>query len=461
MIKVIFHDEDICRNIFEFIRTQLPSYENKKDMEISIRDNINYLEILISSKEINKTILVKKVEDKRELKFNIKRELYKNLYNYFDNEDPWGILTGVRPVKLVLSLLEKNSIEKTKEILKNYYLLNDDSINLCLDIAKTELSYLYPVNRNRYSLYIHIPICPTKCSYCSFLTLDNNKKNTKIYTDYLIEELKYYSQFVKNPPHTVYIGGGTPTSIDIKELEEIIRTVNIYYKKPLEFTVECGRPDTINKEILLMLKEMGVNRISINPQSMNNKTLKNIGRSHSVEDILLSYDIAKKIGFESINMDLILGLPGESVEDVNYSLNKVISLDPENITIHTLSLKNGSDLYKNKNFSNCNDIDEMLKLTKSLTKKNDYMPYYMYRQKRMLGNGENIGYSKVSKESIYNMVMMEEKETILGFGMCSTSKFYYPEKNKILKTMNYRNLKDYINKNNKVSKSKYINDFKF
>lgn len=460
MIKVVFHDEDICRNIFEFIRTQLPSYENQRDMEVSIVENLEYLEIKISSREINKSILVEKVRDKRKLKFNIKRELYKSLYDYFDNEDPWGILTGVRPVKLVLSLLEKHSMEETKAILKDYYLLDNESIELCLNIAKTERSYLYPVDRNRYSLYVHIPFCPTKCSYCSFLTLNNSRENTKIYTNYLIEELKYYSNFVKNPPHTVYIGGGTPTAINIKELEEIIKTINNYYKRPLEFTVECGRPDTINKEVLLMLKELGVNRISINPQSMNNKTLKTIGRSHSVEDILLSYEIARKIGFESINMDLILGLPGEDLKDIKYSLENVISLDPENITIHTLALKNGSDLYKNNKFIN-SDILNMLKTTKKLTKENNYFPYYMYRQKRMLGNGENIGYSKISKESIYNMVMMEEKETILGFGMCSTSKFYYPEKNKILKTMNYRNLKDYINKENRVSKIKYMNDFEF
>lgn len=405
---------------------------------------------------------MEKVKEKKEQKILIKQKLYSELKPYFEQKDPWGVLTGVRPTKLVLNLLEEYDEKEVVSILKNKYLLDNNSINLCMDIAKKEINYIYPINKNRYSLYIHIPFCPSKCSYCSFLTMKNEKIYTKKYTEVLIEELKRNSENILNSPRSVYIGGGTPTSLENIDLEKIISTVNSYYGNSKEFTVECGRPDTISYDTLSMLKQNNVDRISINPQTMKDETLKLIGRSHSVKDIIESYNMAKKIEFKSINMDLILGLPGENKNDVKNTLEEIFKLNPENITIHTLAIKNGSLLYE-KNYDNIGESKEILDLTKKLTNENKYYPYYMYRQKRMLGNGENIGYSKEGFESIYNMAMMEEKESILGFGMCSTSKFFYPNEKKIKKVMHFRNLNDYYNKNNEISEKRlnYIKDFKF
>lgn len=462
MIKVYYENEDINHDVFEFLRLKFPSYDKSKKMEAFLDKEDNF-KIEIICDEFKKTIITPISDDNREQKHIIKQEIYKNLYTKFENKDPWGILTGVRPVKLALNALEKNnSMEETRQILKNHFLLEDDSVNLCLDIAKKESEYIYPINKNRYSLYIHIPFCPTKCSYCSFLTMHNDLENTKKYTTSLIKELIEMSKYIENSPRTVYIGGGTPTAIETQDLEKIIKTVNKYYGKTEEFTVECGRPDTINMEKLLMLKNNGVNRISINPQTMRDSTLERIGRSHSVLDIIEVYNIAREIGFKSINMDLILGLPGEYIQDVKYSLEEIFKLSPENITIHTLAIKNGSKLY-DKSYNNNKKSEEILKLTKKMTKENGYKPYYMYRQKRMMGNGENIGYSKEGNESIYNIVMMEEKESVLGFGMCSTSKFFYPEINRVEKVMQFRNLEDYINKNHEtlIKKKKYLKDFKF
>lgn len=461
MINVEFNNEDIKHNVFEFLRITFPSYELYNDLNVKIIEEDNYL-IKVSCENFNKSFYAKKVKDKREQKYIIKQQLYKNLEEFFEFKDSWGILTGIRPVKLVIKLLEKFSEQETEEILKNYYLLSDDSIKTAINIARREQKIIYPLDKNRYSLYIHIPFCPSKCSYCSFLTMSNKSENTEIYIKTLIEELKSESDKIQKAPRTIYIGGGTPTAVKIEELEKVIKTVKSYYGLSDEFTVECGRPDTINKDVLSMLYENKVNRISINPQTMNDKTLNLIGRNHSVEDIINTYYDARKIGFNCINMDLILGLPDESKSDVIKSLNDVIELKPENITIHTLAVKNGSKLYESK-YNNIKESNDILKATKEITFRNKYNPYYMYRQKRMMGNGENIGYAIDGFESVYNIIMMEEKESVLGFGMCSTTKFFYPEEDRIEKIMQYRNLKDYVENFGKVNKKKdkYFVDFEF
>lgn len=462
MIKILCENEDIKRDVFEFIRLHFPSYENNNEnLEILIVEGKD-LELYINFRNIHEKIILKKMQENRLNKIMIKQKLYILLFDYFELHDSWGILTGVKPIKLTLKLMEKNSEIEVRNILKNIYYLLDDAIDLCLDIAKIQYKYIYPLDRNRYNLYVHIPFCPSKCSYCSFLTLNDDKNTVEKYTENLIEELKVNSEFIKNPPRSIYIGGGTPTVLNEDELFKVVNTINNYYGKSLEFTVECGRPDTIDFNTLQMLKENAVDRISINPQTMNEDTLVKIGRKHSVEDILDTYEMAKKLKFNAINMDLILGLPDEGQKEVINSLKIINALNPENITIHTLALKNGSKLYKD-DFNNKNNMNEILEISKTMTMENNYNPYYMYRQKRMLGNGENIGYSKKGLESIYNIAMMEEKESILGAGMCSSSKFFYPETNKLKKVMQYRNINDYFSKNIEIirKKEKYFNDFEF
>lgn len=462
MIKILCENEDIKRDVFEFIRLHFPSYENNNEnLKILIVEGKD-LELYINFRNIHEKIILKKMQENRLNKIMIKQKLYILLFDYFELHDSWGILTGVKPIKLTLKLMEKNSEIEVRNILKNIYYLLDDAIDLCLDIAKIQYKYIYPLDRNRYNLYVHIPFCPSKCSYCSFLTLNDDKNTVEKYTENLIEELKVNSEFIKNPPRSIYIGGGTPTVLNEDELFKVVNTINNYYGKSLEFTVECGRPDTIDFNTLQMLKENAVDRISINPQTMNEDTLVKIGRKHSVEDILDTYEMAKKLKFNAINMDLILGLPDEGQKEVINSLKIINALNPENITIHTLALKNGSKLYKD-DFNNKNNMNEILEISKTMTMENNYNPYYMYRQKRMLGNGENIGYSKKGLESIYNIAMMEEKESILGAGMCSSSKFFYPETNKLKKVMQYRNINDYFSKNIEIirKKEKYFNDFEF
>ncbi|SHH66761.1 oxygen-independent coproporphyrinogen-3 oxidase [Anaerosphaera aminiphila DSM 21120] len=457
MIRIKHDNQNVKKEIFEFLRIKFPSYERNNLMDVDIKVSDNY-KINIKFKEFSKFIVVRKVNDLKLQKILIKQELYKALSPYFENKDEWGILTGVRPIKLILQLLEDNDEFKTKLILREKYLLNDDLIKYLLDIAKRESKIIYPIDRDSYSIYIHIPFCPSKCSYCSFQTLIYNSEISKIYVTELIEELKRESIFFTKPPKTVYIGGGTPTSIGVKLLRNIIDTVGSYYGVSEEFTVECGRPDTINEEMLLMLKEMGINRISINPQSMNECTLKNMGRNHSMEDIYRAYELSRKIGFFCINMDLILGLPGESLEDNRTSLNKIIKLGPENITVHTLSVKNGSKLFDEKYMNNVS-INRAIEYTKNITLNSGYFPYYLYRQKRMLGSGENIGYCKEGFESMYNILMMEEKQSIIGFGMSSSSKFFYPELKKVESVMNFRNMKDYVERNSEIY-SKKIKQYK-
>lgn len=218
--------------------------------------------------------------------------------------------------------------------------------------------------------------------------------------------------------------------------------------------MECGRPDTINKEILNLLNEYKVNRISINPQTMNDKSLRLIGRSHSSTDIINAFKLARNFKNFVINADLILGLPGESLEDIKYSLNEVVNLNPENITIHTLSIKSGSKLMDNNYNDFNNNINEGLDYIKNKLKINEYFPYYMYRQKRILGNGENIGYSKLDNESIYNIAIMEERQSIIGLGMGSTTKFYNSKNEKVEKYFNYKNMRDYLHKEYKFLNEK-------
>lgn len=272
------------------------------------------------------------------------------------------------------------------------------------------------------------------------------------YTDKLIYEIGQIGDMMKEKTiSTVYIGGGTPTAIPIDNLDRIIKAIYEYFGHDniVEMTVEAGRPDTIYREMLEMLKENNVERISINPQTMNDNTLKLIGRRHYSKDIVESYYLAREIGFDIINMDLIVGLPTEGVKEITNTLKEIEKLNPENLTVHTLSIKRGSkfkatmDRYK---IESQRIIDEMLENTRKFAEHMKLKPYYMYRQKQILGNMENIGYAKEGKECIYNIVMMEEKETVVAAGMGGVSKVFYPKENRIERISNVKSLEEYLNR---------------
>ena len=436
MIRVNSKNEGLNLAIFNLLREYFPSRENssEKDIVVDIDDKL-VIKLNIDDKEI---ILNEKfsINDKTKIKKHILLSLFSNI----EIKNDYGVLTGIRPTKLVRKLLLENSIQKTKVILIDDYLISKEKVDELIDIVEVE-NNMFSKKRSNISLYFHIPFCPSICSYCSFTTYKSDKEKMDLYIDNLIKE---FSSVDKNIiPSSIYIGGGTPTELDSYNLERLLREIKSKFDVNCEYTVECGRPDTISIEKLDLLKHYGVNRISINPQTMNDETLKKIGRTHSVEDIIKAYELARKRNF-IINMDLIVGLPDEDQDDICNSLSKIIELEPENITVHSLAIKNGSRLFKENKFYSTRDSFDIVK---KIMSDNEYYPYYLYRQKRMVDSGENIGFSKKGFECLYNSIIIEEVESILGFGVSASSKLLNRNNNKFKQ---YLNFKDLITYNNRV-----------
>lgn len=414
-----------------------------------------YIDNILSKRSIEKIdeIEVYRGSFDKDIRVGIKKTIIDAIISTTKTKIPWGILTGIRPVKIIHDLIDRNvNEEEIIKVLIEEYILDIDKAQLILDVAKRQRNHIYPLDSDRYSLYISIPFCPTRCLYCSFPALPINKYENYIkeYVSKLIYEIDKVSELMEGKNiNTVYIGGGTPTAIPPVELERIIQNVYLRFgeKNIKEFTVEAGRPDTITNEYLKMLNANNINRISINPQTMNDKTLQIIGRNHTSEDIISTFHMAKQIGFKSINMDLIVGLPGEGVKEIKSTLEEIKRLDPENLTIHTLSVKRGSkfkDTMDQYALEGQDILWDMLNETVKYAKDMKLDPYYLYRQKQTLGNFENVGYSKSSMECIYNIAMMEERETIIGAGMGSVSKIFLTEENKIKRVPNFKSLKEYM-----------------
>ena len=396
---------------------------------------------------------------KRMVGIGIKKTLYNALSSISNMKIPWGVLTGIRPVKIVHNLLDEKIDEmEILDILMREYKLFPLKAQLIIEIAKRQRRYIYPLDEDRYSLYISIPFCPTRCIYCSFPSVPVNKYKEFIgdYRDKLIWEIKRIGELMDEKSiHSVYIGGGTPTAIPWRDLETIIKQVYLSFGKTniKEITVEAGRPDTINQDVLNMLHDYDIDRISINPQTMNDDTLKLIGRNHNSADIKKAYYMAREIGFKIINMDLIIGLPSEGKEDVLKTLVEIEKLNPENLTVHTLAVKRGSKFKETMDkysIGSQNIIEEMIAQTANFAKKMKFKPYYLYRQKQMMGNFENIGYSKEGLECIYNMGIMEEKETIMAAGMGAVSKIFFPRENRIERVPNFKDMREYLNRCNEL-----------
>lgn len=467
LIRVFFQEKEII-----FLETK-DEYDKKGYLIESILDKTSTSpaaltkvsigdKVLLSYKVHIKSIIIKDYSSKQILKLAIKKSIYNVLSNLTNKDNPWGILTGIRPNKIMHNLLDIGySNEKAIDILERDYKLHNSKAILLSNISSIQRKHLHPIDKKKYSLYISIPFCPSICSYCSFSSLPISRYYDIVeeYVNKLISEIKATSEFMTGKKlHTVYIGGGTPTSISTLYLAKIIDAIYKYFgEHVIEFTVEAGRPDTIGKEVLIMLKEKGIHRISINPQTMEDSTLKSVGRSHSSQDVIDCFNLAKNLGFPIINMDLILGLPGEGGEEIKSTLNEISKLNPENLTIHSLSLKRGSsfkkDIYAINHINNFN-INNIMNSIDSYINNMNLFPYYLYRQKQITGNMENIGYSKIGMECIYNISMMEEKETILGLGMGAVSKIYYPDSKKIRRIPNFKGISDYINRIDELIKIK-------
>jgi oxygen-independent coproporphyrinogen-3 oxidase len=375
------------------------------------------------------------------------RAIFTVLSQYTGRKPPWGILIGVRPVKLLQNMLGEGwSKAQVEEILSKEYLVSQEKIGLLFTILEVQQPIMGSFLKNNYSLYISIPFCPTKCSYCSFVSHSVEGAGHLIgpYLEKLSEELCQLGQLAKENDlclDSIYIGGGTPTILTPLQLDGLLDTVASHFpvKISREYTVEAGRPDTIDEEKLWIMRKRGVNRISINPQTMNDETLRLIGRRHSAKETVKAFYMARRVGFDNINMDLIAGLPQESCEMFANTLDKVLELDPESLTVHTLSMKRGSKLSQGSHNMDQEPIAaHMLTHLEKRIKQTSYLPYYLYRQKNMKDSLENTGYCKEGKECIYNIAAMEEAETILAAGAGAVTKIVCQKSGKIDRIFNFK-----------------------
>ncbi len=352
---------------------------------------------------------------------------------------PWGILTGVRPAKIASALIRQgNGITKSKRILRDEYFLNPQKAALAVSVASLEMKILKKQQKNSCSLYVSIPFCPTRCAYCSFVSYTTQRLLSLIdpYVDALLEDLDNTLDTIETLGmniSTVYIGGGTPTTLTEKQLARLLPKISerVNTASLLEYTLEAGRPDTITREKLAIAKKYGVTRISVNPQTLNDDILREIGRKHTTAEFFEAYRLAKESGIENINVDLIAGLPGDDFHNFSETVDKIIELEPTNITVHTFSVKKASDALKNN--SNIysvsgGDAAKCVSYSQIKTKFAGYKPYYMYRQKNTVGNLENVGFAKEGCEGLYNIFMMEETETIFAVGAGAVTKLVKDDK---------------------------------
>ena len=377
----------------------------------------------------------------------------------------WGTMTGVRPTKIPMNeLLQGKSIGQVRQSLEQWYCCKPEKQELCLDIAMREAELLKNVDfEGGYSLYIGIPFCPTTCLYCSFPSYPYGQfaHLTDAYLKALKKELAFVAeQFRGRSLTSIYVGGGTPTSLAAVQMEELLCCVRDYFPegKLCEFTVEAGRPDSITREKLEVLRRHGVERISVNPQTMQQKTLDLIGRKHTVDDTVRAFEMAREMGFSNINMDLIIGLPKETAGDFEDTLRQIRRLNPDSVTVHSLVVKRASHLRsvleeakktEGSGLERAEQMEQMLSRSRQFASDEAYFPYYMYRQKNSAGHfgssgQENIGYARKGKECLYNILIMEEMQTIAAVGAGASTKLYQPEKRIVSRVENVKSITDYI-----------------
>ncbi len=461
LIKSFYPKEDLIQNNIkndvslskEDIKIILDSKRESKDLE--------KVEMLINDERFSETILIN--DGKNELK----KFIYRVLSDRTKTVLPWGTLTGIRPTKITTDFIKnidqpEKIFQKVYEYLdKNYYISNEKA-NLLTDISLTEEKILKGIDyENGYSLYVGIPFCPSKCSYCSFTSYPISRylNKTDSYLDALIKEIEIISKHLKGKKlNSVYVGGGTPTTLNEVQLDRLLTAIEVNFDLTYnkEITVEAGRPDSITREKLEVIKKHKIKRISINPQTMKEETLKIIGRHHSIKQVIESYKLARELNF-SINMDLIIGLPDETTEDVKNTLEEIKKLNPDSITIHSLALKRAANLITNKEkykdyiYTNNQEIMDM---TIACSKELNMKPYYLYRQKNMAGNMENVGYSKEGHACIYNILIMEDRQDIVALGAGGVSKFIDKKNGNITRVDNVKDVDLYIEKIDEMIKRK-------
>ena len=383
-----------------------------------------------------------------------KRDIYRTLQKLTGKSPKWGILTGIRPVKLVPLHSETE--------LKEEYLISDEKYQLIKGIHQYQQDTAGQPKRNSFSMYIGIPFCPTRCLYCSFTSNQVKEEEYDRYLQALYKEIEYAGEAAAkagNVLESLYFGGGTPTTLNEEQLQKLLHKVSEAFDLShlQEYTVEAGRPDTITEGKMQVLEEMGVDRVSINPQTMKQETLEIIGRRHTVEDVYKAFEIVGKSGIQIINSDLIAGLPGESEEDFHHSLQEILRLGANNVTLHTLAVKRASRLKETDetyNYRTEELCESMLEAGHRILGDEGFTPYYLYRQKHTSGNTENTGFCKDNTPSIYNIRIMEEAQSILALGAGGISKIYFPDENRLERVANVSNYEIYIDRIDEMIKRK-------
>ena len=419
-----FYDDAVVLIKSFYPRTEVMQYQEQAEQTRTAQDIV-----------IEPEVPEKDGRSKKELHEAFKCTLYTKLSAQLNKTLPWGYLTGVRPSKIAYTLLEKGADrEQILEEFTKKHLVSEKKAQLALQVAQTEKSILEKMDyKNGYSLYIGIPFCPTTCLYCSLTSYSLAAYQTKVqpYLEALLKEMKYVSEAMRGRRlDTVYFGGGTPTTLSAGQLDMLLTELERQFDLSAcrELTVEAGRPDSITYEKLCVLKAHHVDRISINPQTMNQQTLDLIGRRHTVEQIEEAFALAGKAGLDNINMDMILGLPGENKEMVQHTLEKIKALAPESLTVHSLAIKRAAalNIWREKYLDlQMDNSDEIVSMAADYAHQMGHQPYYMYRQKNMAGNFENVGYSKPGLECIYNILIMEEKQTIIAMGAGASTKIVF------------------------------------
>ncbi len=446
MICIKLNDDNFEYDIYSLVKAFCPG-EDISFVKIRPEDELSYFLVInyildaielelyksSSSTPIDTGSIEVDHNDRKETKNRLKRLIYYAFNKETGKELPWGTLSGIRPTKIPLRMIENGlSDEEIKKYMKETYLASEKKIDISIDIARHEYGLIKDINgESDYSLYLGIPFCPSTCLYCSFPSYAYGiwEKRIDDYLDALKKEMLFVAKSLKNKNlTTIYIGGGTPTSLDTEHLERLLTIIEEAFPvdKTLEYTIEAGRPDSITREKLEVIKRHNISRISINPQTMNQKTLDLIGRRHSIEQVIDSFNLARELGFLNINMDIIIGLLGEDINDLSHTLEEIKKLNPDSLTVHSLAIKRSARLNIDRSEYDEYIMENSIKhmdMAREVAQSINMEPYYLYRQKNMAGNQENIGFARKGKEGLYNILIMEEKQTIIALGAGAACKY--------------------------------------
>ena len=459
-MKVLLNSSGFSYDVHSLVKAFYPREDvsvvsDSEDYDISVL--VTDGEVVVSAPVSGSGVTGKKriaVNERPSVKNVLKQILYEVLSEATKKSLPWGTMTGIRPVKVPLKMIREGASDyQIADYMKSVYLCSDEKISLATSVAHREYEVLESLNPGGFSLYVGIPFCPTTCLYCSFtsypIALWAGKAGQ--YLTAVKREIDFFSEYYRGRfCDSVYIGGGTPTTLSAEQLSELIAYIrgSFDFSHIREITVEAGRPDSITDEKLEALQKSGVTRISINPQTMNDDTLRIIGRSHSTQDVYRAFESARLAGFANINTDLILGLPGEDEGDVQNTFEKICELRPDSITIHSMAIKRAANMHRyleeHKELKSINTPGIMSIADKS-ARSLGLLPYYLYRQKNMAGNFENVGYAREGCFGIYNIVIMEEVTDIAAVGAGTISKRVYGD-GRIERCDNVKDVSLYIDK---------------